>query len=72
MAEAFMIALRGYDMAQVDALLQQADDALASGSETLRSTARRAIQDAQFRQRLRGYARYQVDQALRDRLQKLT
>ena len=67
-----MIALRGYDMAQVDAVLKQADDALASGSEALRATARGVIQDVQFRQRFRRYARHEVDRAVSERLQQLT
>jgi len=72
MAGPFMTAIRGYDMAQVDAVLKQADEALASGSEALRATARAVIQDVQFRERFRGYARHEVDRAVRQRLQQLT
>ena len=67
-----MTALRGYDMAQVDAVLRQAADALASGSEALRATARGVIQDVQFRQRFRGYARHEVDRVVRERVEQLT
>lgn len=67
-----MIALRGYDMRQVDALLAQADQALASDSETLRQSARDALHTATFRQRLRGYARREVDDAVAQRLRALT
>ncbi|MGC9669359.1 hypothetical protein ACNTMW_22735 [Planosporangium sp. 12N6] len=67
----FMIALRGYDMAQVDQLLSQADDALSSGSETLRASAREALRSTRFRQRLRGYARHQVERAVEQRLRLL-
>ena len=66
-----MTALRGYDMAQVDAVLEQADDALASGSEVLRATARKLIENVQFKQRFRGYARHEVDRAVQERLQQL-
>ncbi|AGL14705.1 hypothetical protein L083_1195 [Actinoplanes sp. N902-109] len=72
MAGPFMIVMRGYDIAHVDAVLKQADDALASGSDTLRASARAMIQDVQFRWRFRGYARYEVDRAVSERLQQLT
>jgi DivIVA domain-containing protein len=72
MAEPFMTALRGYDMAQVDTVLQQADEALESGSDTLRASAREVLQDVRFKLRLRGYARHQVDRAVRERLNQLT
>ncbi|MCO8269050.1 DivIVA domain-containing protein [Actinoplanes sp. TRM 88003] len=71
MAAPFMIALRGYDMGQVDAVLRQADDALASGSATLRAAARSALQSVEFRERFRGYARIEVDRAIEERLQQL-
>ncbi|MGX6607048.1 DivIVA domain-containing protein [Micromonosporaceae bacterium Da 78-11] len=72
MTQPFMTALRGYDMAQVEALLKHVDDALASGSEAHRATAREMIEAVQFRQRFRGYARHEVDQAVKERLQQLT
>ena len=71
MASPFMIALRGYDMRQVDALLTQADQALASNSETLRSSARNALRTTTFRQRLRGHARREVHDAVAQRLRAL-
>ncbi|MCO8277646.1 DivIVA domain-containing protein [Actinoplanes sp. TRM 88003] len=71
MADRFMTALRGYDMNQVDAALRQADEALASGSETLRVAAQKMLENVAFRQRLRGYARDQVDRAVRERLSQL-
>lgn len=71
-APPFLVALRGYDMTQVDQVLQQADEALASGSEVLRASARQVLEQVQFRQRIRGYARHQVDRAVRELLQKLT
>jgi len=60
----FLIALRGYDITQVDAFLARAHEALASGSETARATARQALRTASFRQRIRGYARAEVDRAV--------
>ena len=71
MVAPFLIALRGYDMRQVDAALQQADEALASGSASLRAAARTALQEVKFTSRIRGYARIEVDQAVKERLQQL-
>jgi DivIVA domain-containing protein len=70
-ASSFMVALRGYDMAQVDQLLAQADEALSSGSETLRASARDALRNTRFRERLRGYARHEVEHAVEQRLRQL-
>jgi DivIVA domain-containing protein len=67
----FMIALRGYDMRQVDALLAQADQALASDTEVLRRSARDVLRTATFRQRVRGYDRREVDDAVAQRLRAL-
>jgi hypothetical protein len=58
-------------MTHVDHVLAQADDAMASGSETLRAAARSALEGVQFEQRLRGYARHEVDRAVKERLQRL-
>jgi DivIVA domain-containing protein len=66
-----MIALRGYDMAQVDQLIAQADDAVSSGSETVRAAAREALRNASFKQRLRGYSRSEVERAVEQRLRDL-
>jgi hypothetical protein len=71
MSSPFMIALRGYDIKEVDGVLAQADEALASGSETRRASAREALRAANFRVRLRGYDRGAVDEAVRDRLKQL-
>ncbi|GAA2478912.1 hypothetical protein [Winogradskya humida] len=67
----FLIAMRGYDIRQVDRLLASADEAIASGSEAQRDSAREALTNPEFTQRLRGYARIEVDEAIRDRLTKL-
>jgi hypothetical protein len=58
-------------MRQVDRLLQQADDAITTGSEALRASAREALQNARFKQRIRGYARDQVERAVHERLERL-
>ena len=67
----FTVVLRGYDMAQVAALLADADTALASSSAVARARARDTLSGVVLRQRLRGYAREQVDRAVRQRLEAL-
>jgi hypothetical protein len=71
MASPFTITLRGYDVRQVDALLAQADEALTSGSETLRTSARNVLRTTTFNLRLRGYAPREVDDAVAQRLRAL-
>jgi DivIVA domain-containing protein len=66
-----MIALRGYDMAQVDQLLAQADRASGTDSEALRTSASEELRSACFRQRLRGYDRRQVDREVERLLRDL-
>lgn len=63
----FTIVLRGYDMTEVDRALAAADAALAAGD----TSARAALREVRFRERLRGYARAEVDGAIADRLHRL-
>jgi DivIVA domain-containing protein len=63
---------RGYDIAEVDALIRQTDLALASGRETVRASARQALRSATFHRRLRGYGRRQVKRFVEQRLQALS
>jgi hypothetical protein len=67
----FTVVLRGYDMAEVDRLLSQADEAQASTSGSLRASARAALTTAVFGERLRGYSREQVDREIQRRLEDL-
>jgi DivIVA domain-containing protein len=67
----FTVVLRGYDMAEVDRLLSQADAALDPGGASLRPAARAALTSAAIRVRLRGYSREQVDREIRRRLHAL-
>jgi DivIVA domain-containing protein len=67
----FTIVLRGYDMAEVNRLLEQADAAFSSTGNGQRAAARQALQAARFRVRLRGYARSEVDRALDQRIRDL-
>jgi hypothetical protein len=71
MPSSFVVSLRGYDMRQVDALIAQADEALASGSEAQRTAARDALAAAALEVRPRGYVRGEVDDAVAERLRAL-
>ncbi|HEY8473572.1 MAG TPA: DivIVA domain-containing protein [Natronosporangium sp.] len=62
----FTLVLRGYQPAAVDALVQQAAEALASGSENGRASARAALLRRDLPVRFRGYDRAQVDQYLNE------
>jgi hypothetical protein len=70
--QTFRHALRGYDRAQVDRLIQLAQAALASGSDLQRAAARQALRGAYFRPRLRGYARRPVDRAFEQLMRELS
>ena len=61
----FTIALRGYDPAEVDAVVRRAHEALASDDPAVRASARAELARAALRVRLRGYDRGQVDEYLR-------
>jgi DivIVA domain-containing protein len=60
----FMIVLRGYDPAEVDELIQQANRALALTDPVARSAVERKLRQPQLRTRMRGYDRSQVDARL--------
>ncbi|MFY1616570.1 hypothetical protein [Micromonospora sp. WMMD736] len=67
----FDLAVRGYDMRQVESLLAKVDEALATDSAVARAAARDALRAAGLRRRLRGYEVRQVDAALDQRLAAL-
>jgi catechol 2,3-dioxygenase-like lactoylglutathione lyase family enzyme len=71
MAETFTVVLRGYDRFQVDQVLSDVDDGLASGSETAQAAARETLRTIRFSQVLRGYASDEVDREIQRRLQAL-
>lgn len=60
----FAIALRGYDMGQVDHLLGRAEAALASNDRRRRAAVVEELRSAEFPLRLRGYDRNAVDRAV--------
>ncbi|MGC4772481.1 DivIVA domain-containing protein [Micromonospora sp. DT44] len=67
----FELALRGYDMRQVESLFAKVDEALTADSALARAAARDALRAASFRRRLRGYDMWQVDAAIDQRLAAL-
>ncbi|GAA3295388.1 DivIVA domain-containing protein [Dactylosporangium vinaceum] len=67
----FGTALRGYDPAAVDRLVQQVNRALMSGSATARAETAAAVREASFPVTFRGYARNQVDLFLQQAAREL-
>ena len=60
----FTIVLRGYDPAEVDELIDQANRALASTDPAARSAVERKLRQPELRTRIRGYDRSQIDARL--------
>lgn len=60
----FSIVLRGYDPAEVDDLIKQANRALASTDAAARSEVERRLRQPGLQTRMRGYDRSQVDARL--------
>jgi DivIVA domain-containing protein len=65
------VAVRGYDVAAVDRLVDQVGRALTSGSATTRADAAAAVRQAVLAVRFRGYARRQVDLFLQQAAREL-
>jgi hypothetical protein len=65
MAE-FMIALRGYDIAEVDRLIAKSEEAAASDDAEFRRAVKDQLETVRLRRRFRGYAPHQVDRAIKD------
>jgi len=71
MEATFDIVLRGYDPHQVDQLLEQAEQALASDRWYVRKPALDALRSANLQRRLRGYDRDQVDRFIQALIRQL-
>jgi DivIVA domain-containing protein len=67
----FTVVLRGYDAAEVDAMLNRIQKALASADPAMRASVRAELNHPAFRVRLRGYDRVQVDDYLRKAIDRL-
>jgi len=60
----FMIVLRGYDIDQVNDLIQRANRASGSPDPAARAEMARELRHPELRTRIRGYDRAQVGQRL--------
>ena len=67
----FTVVLRGYDTAEVDAMLKRVKKALASADPAVRASARTELDRTLFQIRLRGYDRVEVDDYLRKIIDRL-
>jgi DivIVA domain-containing protein len=67
----FTVVLRGYDTAEVDAMLGRIQSALASPDPRKRASVRAEVEHSVFRVRLRGYDRTEVDGYLRKAIDRL-
>ena len=67
----FDTVLRGYDPHQVDQLLDQAEQALASDRWYERKPVLDALRSANFRRRLSGYDPGQVDRFIQELIRRL-
>jgi len=67
----FDTVLRGYDPRQVDTLLDQAEQALASDRWHLRKAVLDALRSTSFRRRLSGYDSDQVDRYIQELIRRL-
>jgi DivIVA domain-containing protein len=69
--QGFTVVLRGYDTAEVDAMLERIRAARVSLDGADRSALRQELTSRTFLVRLRGYDRAQVDEYLRRALDRL-
>jgi DivIVA domain-containing protein len=67
----FAVVLRGYDVEQVDNLIEMLQDAARSGDPQRRAEARAGLDNVTLRTAMRGYDREQVDGYLRTLLEAL-
>jgi DivIVA domain-containing protein len=67
----FTTVLRGYDPAEVDAMLKRVKAALASADPAMRASVRAELDRVTFPVRLRGYDRAEVDEHLRKLVDRL-
>jgi DivIVA domain-containing protein len=67
----FTVVLRGYDPAEVDALLERIRAALAATDWVTRRNMREELAHVALRVKFRGYDRIQVDEYLRRAIDRL-
>lgn len=69
--QGFTVVLRGYAIAEVDALLARIQQAIGSTDWTLRASVRAELSNPALRVRFRGYDRVEVDEYLRRAIDRL-
>jgi len=69
--QGFTIVLRGYDTAEVDAMLERIRKARVSTDGEIRVALRQELSRCAFPVRLRGYDRSEVDEYLRRAVDRL-
>jgi DivIVA domain-containing protein len=69
--QGFTVVLRGYDPGEVDAMLDRIRKAAASTDPTIRAAVRAELNHPILSIRLRGYDRAQVDDYLRQAIDRL-
>lgn len=69
--QGFTVVLRGYDIAEVDAVLERIRTAVASTDQAFRASVRGELNNPALRVRIRGYDRTEVDDYLRRAVDRL-
>lgn len=69
--QGFTIVLRGYDIAEVEAMMDRLRQALASTDHAQRAAVRAELTNRTLRRRLRGYDQRQVDEYFRRAIDRL-
>jgi cell division septum initiation protein DivIVA len=64
--------MRGYDIRQVDEVVTIVNDALKATEESVRESAVSMLRTSQFRVKIRGYSRPQVDNYIEHRILELS
>ena len=67
----FTVVLQGYDIAEVDTVLERIRKAVASTDRAFRASVRGELNHPALRVRLRGYDRIEVDDYLRRAIDRL-
>lgn len=69
--QGFTVVLRGYDIAEVEEMVERVRQALASTDRALRAAVRSELDHRTFRSRFRGYDRIEVDEYFRRAIDRL-
>jgi len=69
--QGFTVVLRGYDVDEVDAMLERIRTAMASTDGAVRASVRASLNSPELSVRVRGYDRAEVDAYLRRAIDRL-